>query len=195
MTTPRRTALIVVDLQNDFFAGGALPVPNAERIASRVNQYLRDAVQSGFTVYASRDWHPSDSRHFTSCGGRWPAHCVKDTDGARFHSSIELPKTAIVITKGDDPASDGYSAFEGRTPRGIPLLADLRAKGIEELFVCGVATEHCVKASVLDALAAGLRVTVLEDAVAGVEGRASLDAVTEMQHKGARLVVQPQLKT
>ena len=193
MTTPRRVALLVVDVQNDFFTGGALPVPNVERIVSNLNRYLRDALQSGVEVYASRDWHPPKSSHFTASGGRWPTHCVKDTDGARFHSSIELPETAIVITKGEDPASDGYSAFDGRTPKGASLLADLQAKGIEELFVCGVATEHCVKASVLDALSAGFRVGVLEDAIAGIEFRTSQDAMTEMRGKGAQLIARPHL--
>jgi nicotinamidase/pyrazinamidase len=193
MNDARRTALLVVDLQNDFCAGGALAVPNADRVVSALNQYIGEAVAHGVSIYASRDWHPLLSNHFKPYGGPWPVHCVKDTDGARFHPNLRLPATAIAITKGEDSASPGYSAFEGHTPGGKPLLADMRERGIGELYVGGLATDYCVKHSVLDALSAGLQVTLLEDAIAGVDSEDSARAIVEMRHRGACVMAGPGL--
>jgi len=181
------TALVVVDVQNDFCAGGALPVPNAERVVSALNQYIDDAVANGVTVYASRDWHPAVSNHFRPFGGPWPVHCVGGTDGARFHPNIRLPATAIVITKGDGSKNPGYSAFEGHTPDGKRFLTDLRERGITQLFVGGLATDYCVKHSVLDALAAGFQVTLLARAIAGVDPEDSAQAILDMRQSGARM--------
>jgi nicotinamidase/pyrazinamidase len=119
--------------------------------------------------------------------GPWAAHCVQGTDGARFHPNLRLPVTAIVVTKGEDPNSSGYSAFEGRTPEGKPFLTDPRERGIRHLYVGGLATDYCVKHSVLDALLAGLQVTVLEDAIAGVERENSARAIVEMRERGAQV--------
>jgi nicotinamidase/pyrazinamidase len=112
-------------------------------------------------------------------------HCVQDTTGARFHPDLQLPPGTIVISKGADPANAGYSAFDGTTTDGRPFLADLRQRHIDHLYVGGLATDYCVRHSVLDALDAGLTVTVLADAVAGVDPRGSADALTEMRQKGA----------
>ena len=188
-----RAGLLVVDVQNDFCAGGALPVPSASRVVTALNRYLNDAVAQGMTVYASRDWHPPVTNHFQPYGGPWPAHCVQQTEGARFHAELRLPPSAIVVTKGEDSAAPGYSAFEGRTPEGKSLLDDLRDRGIGRLYVGGLATDYCVKASVLDALSAGLHVTVLEDAIAGVDPGASVSAVAEMRRKGADMASDPDL--
>ena len=179
--------LLIVDVQNDFCSGGALPVPEGDRVVNALNRYIDDAVADGATVYASRDWHPAVTTHFKPYGGLWPAHCVQDTDGAGFRPNLRLPSTAIVITKGESPDSPGYSAFEGRTPDGNPFLADLRKRGIRHLYVGGLATDYCVKHSVLDALSAGLRVTVLEDAIAGVERESSARAIVEMRERGAHV--------
>ena len=118
MNDARRAALLVVDLQNDFCAGGALAVPNADRVVSALNQYIGEAVAHGVSIYASRDWHPPVSNHFKPYGGPWPVHCVKDTDGARFHPNLRLPATAITVTKGEDFASPGYSALKAIRPTG-----------------------------------------------------------------------------
>ena len=181
-----RTALLVVDVQNDFCHGGALAVPDGDRVVDALNQYIDYAVVQGVPVYASRDWHPAVTRHFKSRGGPWPAHCVQGSDGARFHPDLHLPSTAIVITKGESRDSAGYSAFEGRTPAGKPFLADLRERGINRLVVGGLATDYCVKHSVLDALSAGLQVTILEDAIAGVDPEDSNSALSQMRDRGAQ---------
>jgi nicotinamidase/pyrazinamidase len=181
-----RTALLVVDVQNDFCHGGALAVPDGDRVVDALNQYIDNAVARGVTVYASRDWHPAVTSHFKSQGGPWPAHCVQGSDGARFHPDLHLPSNAIVITKGESPASAGYSAFEGHTPAGKPFLADLQERGINRLVVGGLATDYCVKHSVLDALSAGLQVTILEDAIAGVDPEGSSSALSQMRDGGAQ---------
>ena len=112
-------------------------------------------------LLASRDWHPQVTRHFEPYGGPWPPHCVQHTDGATFHEDLQLPRSAVVISKGQDPNSSGYSALEGCIPEGSPFLSDLRARQIDHLYVGGLATDYCVKHSVLDALAFGFEVTVL----------------------------------
>jgi len=187
MIEGERAGLLIVDVQNDFCSGGALPVPDGDSIVSVLNHYIDDAVAHGATVYVSRDWHPAITTHFKSYGGPWPAHCVQGTDGARFHPNLRLPASAIVITKGEKPNSPGYSAFEGHTPEGEPFLTDLRERGIPHLYVGGLATDYCVKHSVLDALSAGFQVNVLEDAIAGVDPEGSARAVIEMRERGAQV--------
>jgi nicotinamidase/pyrazinamidase len=180
-----RSALLVVDVQNDFCAGGALAVDNSTHVVAALNRYLAEFARAGATIFASRDWHPLQTRHFNTHGGPWPVHCVQDTVGARFHPDLRLPPDAIVISKGTDPADAGYSAFDGATLDGRPFLDDLRQRYIDHLYVGGIATDYCVRHSVLDALGAGFKVTVLGDAIAGVEPRGSADAIDEMQRKGA----------
>ena len=181
--------LLIVDVQNDFCSGGALPVPDGDRVVNALNRYIDDAVAHGVPVYVSRDWHPAVSKHFKPYGGPWPAHCVQGTAGARFQTNLRLPSTAIVVTKGEDPDSHGYSAFEGHTPDGKPFLADLREREIDHLYVGGLATDYCVKQSVLDALSAGLKVTVLDDAIAGVDATPgdSTHALIQMRERGAQI--------
>jgi nicotinamidase/pyrazinamidase len=185
----RRKALIVVDVQRDFCPGGALPAEGGERIIPAVNRYLAEAHDLEVPVYASRDWHPAKTTHFKPYGGEWPPHCVQDTGGAQFHPRLDLQPDAIVISKGDDPLRPGYSAFEGRTPDGQPLLADLRSRRIESVYVAGLTTEYCVKQTVLDALQAGLHVVVLTDAIAGIDAHpGDADrALAEMSAAGAGL--------
>lgn len=180
-------ALLIVDVQNDFCSGGALAVPDSDRVIESVNAYIRAAVARSMPIYASRDWHPSKSTHFAPYGGVWPVHCVQGTDGARFHPSLLLPPATVVISKGEAPEAQGYSAFEGRAADGTLLLDQLRKDEISHLYVGGLATDYCVRASVLDALSAGLTVTVLSDAVAGVDmhhGDCSR-ALDEMRQRGA----------
>lgn len=183
-----KSALLVVDVQNDFCTGGALAVPGSDAVVSALNKHLRKAAIRGMPVYASRDWHPARTTHFQAFGGEWPVHCVRNSVGAQFHPALELPATAIVVTKGECDDAPGYSAFEGVTADGTPLLDDVRRRGITHLYVGGLATDYCVRASVLDALQAGLRVTVLEDAIAGVDLRPgdSTRARDEMRGHGAR---------
>jgi nicotinamidase/pyrazinamidase len=189
MTNPPRTALLVVDVQQDFCPGGALPVPNGDNVIAPLNQYIDDAIAGGTPVYASRDWHPAVTSHFKIYGGEWPVHCVEHTPGAEFHPDLRLPASTIVVTKGEKADLPGYSAFEGHTPEGKMLLDDLRIRGIDHLLVGGLATDYCVKHSVLDALSAGLKITLLQNAIAGVNLRPqdSARAIVEMQNAGAIL--------
>src|SRR5690606_29204687 len=136
-------------------------------------------------VYASRDWHPPDTRHFKEQGGPWPPHCVAGTRGAELHPDLRVPRDTIVISKGQDRNDDGYSAFEGTTTEGRLLADDLRARGVQTLYVGGLATDYCVRASVLDARRHGFEVVVLSDAVAGIDPAGTERALDEMRRAGA----------
>jgi nicotinamidase/pyrazinamidase len=189
MTNPPGSALLIVDVQNDFCSGGALAVPGGDRVVPVLNRYIQNALASGIPIYASRDWHPPNTNHFQAFGGEWPVHCVQQSPGARFHADLQLPPSTIVVTKGEEVDRPGYSAFDGRTPDGTPLSTDLSRKRVTHLLIGGLATDYCVKHSVLDARAAGLTVTVLEDAIAGVNLHAgdSERAIAEMRAAGAAL--------
>jgi nicotinamidase/pyrazinamidase len=162
-------ALVVVDVQVDFCPGGALPAPYGDRIVPAVNRYLTEAGTLGIPVYASRDWHPAVTNHFEPYGGEWPPHCVQDTAGAQFHPELALPRGVIIVSKGEDPQQPGYSAFDGHLHDGRSLLADLRQRRIDSVYVAGLTMEYCVKQTVLDAIRAGLHAVVLTDAVAGID--------------------------
>jgi nicotinamidase/pyrazinamidase len=187
MMTGSRSALLIVDVQKDFCRGGALAVPDGDRVVAPLNRYAAEAIARGWPVYASRDWHPAVTTHFQAYGGEWPPHCVQGTEGAAFHGDLRLPASAIVITTGEGPDEPGYSALEGHSPDGTNFL-DLKARGVRHLYVGGLATDYCVKHSVLDARRAGLEVTVLTDAIAGVEVNAgdSARALKEMRAAGVR---------
>ena len=178
-------ALLLVDVQNDFCPGGALAVPEGDRVIPVLNRAIERFRAVGRPVYASRDWHPRDTKHFRESGGPWPPHCVADSPGARFHPDLRLPPDAIVISKGQDRNDDGYSAFEGTTDQGRTLVDDLRARGVSELYVGGLATDYCVRATVLDARRAGIPVTVLTDGVAGIGRDDAARALDEMRAAGA----------
>lgn len=161
--------LLIVDVQNDFCSGGSLAVPGGEEVARPLSRLASVVADTGGVVIASRDWHPPDSHHFREGGGTWPAHCERETEGAAFHPDLHLPPGAIVISKGVRPDEDGYSAFEGRDGRGRPLDELLDDANVEKLYVGGLATDHCVRASVLDALAEGFEVYLLADAIRAVD--------------------------
>ncbi len=183
-----RDALLLVDIQNDFCPGGALAVPDGDRIVPIANWYARLFERRGLPVFASRDWHPERTTHFQSGGGVWPPHCVQDTHGAALHPNLSLPEGAVVVSKGMDPEQDSYSAFQAVTAEGEPLSVALADRGVERLFVGGLATDYCVRASVLDALHQGLQVFLLEDAVKGIDLNPGdiARAVAEMEENGAR---------
>jgi nicotinamidase/pyrazinamidase len=179
-------AVLLVDPQNDFFPGGALPVADGDRIVDPVNALLA----RGLPVFVSRDWHPPSSKHFVARGGIWPPHCVQGTTGAAFRADLALPPDARVYSKGTNPEDDaGYSAFEG-VRDGRALDDDLKAAGVDELIVAGLATDYCVKASVLDALARGYRVRLLADGVRAVEVKDGdgARALAAMTAAGATLI-------
>ena len=190
MASAIRTALLVVDVQNDFCAGGALAVPAGDRVVEPINRLLAAYAAAQAAIFASRDWHPIGSSHFIGGGGQWPVHCVADTPGAAFHPQLLLPDSAGVVSKGQGPDRDGYSAFDGTLPAGGTLEAALDEGNIGHLAVCGLATDYCVRASVLDARARGLAVSVVRDAIAAVNLKPGDEAAAldEMRAAGAELV-------
>lgn len=189
---PARDGLVVVDVQNDFCPGGSLAVPGGDAVVTVLNRYAARFAQAGAPVFATRDWHPETTRHFQAGGGPWPPHCVQGTEGARFHRDLALPPDTVVVSKGADPEQDAYSAFQGEAEDGMPFAAVLGERGVQRLFVGGLATDYCVKASVLDGLKEGFEVVVLEDAVRAVDvkpgdGERALDAMTAAGAQRARL--------
>jgi nicotinamidase/pyrazinamidase len=183
------TALLIVDVQNDFCPGGALPVPEGDKVVPVLNRVAEQVAKAGGAVFASRDWHPPITRHFAAYGGRWPVHCVQNTPGAEFHPDLRLPEGTIIISKGTSENDDGYSAFEGHTEEGRTLLDILRERGVRRLIVGGLATDYCVRASAMDALKHGFEVVVLTDAVRGVDVNPgdSERALEELRAAGAQL--------
>jgi nicotinamidase/pyrazinamidase len=170
-------ALIVVDVQNDFAdPAGSLYVPAGEHVIATVNGQVAEARAAGAHVVLTQDWHPEHTPHFAQDGGIWPVHCVRDTWGAAFHPDLVVPDDAPVIRKGTN-GEDGYSAFTMRDPTTsevIPTALDplLREAGVDEVIVIGLATDYCIKATVLDALELGYKAQLLQDAVAAVDLKA-----------------------
>lgn len=186
----KKNALLIIDMQNDFCPEGALPVKEGDRVVPVLNRYIEIFTAEGAPIYASRDWHPEKTVHFEKFGGKWPVHCVQGSFGAEFHADLELPKSAVVITAGDDPNTDGYSAFEGHDEKGRPFIECLRSEGVSRIYVGGLATDYCVRYTVLDALKEGFSVTVLTDAIRGVDVKEgdSKRALEEMSEAGAEEV-------
>lgn len=177
----RGSALIIEDVQNDFCPGGSLAVSGGDEVVPILNHYSVLFRKQGLPVYASRDWHPENSSHFKRAGGAWPVHCIQGTDGARFHPDLLLAEGTLIISKGMDPAQDGYSSFEAVTEHGVDFQASLQERGVTHLYIGGLATDYCVKNTVLDALRRGFTVTLLIDAVRGVD-LAPGDAETAIRH-------------
>lgn len=158
-----RDALIVVDVQNDFLPGGALGVPDGDAVIEPLNRAIAVFRAGDRPVFFSRDWHPAGHCSFEAQGGPWPPHCVADTEGARFAAELDVAADAGVVTKATRLDRDAYSALDG-----TGLAERLRAEGVHRVFVGGLATDYCVKATVLDALGAGFEVIVLVDAIRAV---------------------------
>ncbi len=175
-------ALLLVDVQRDFCAGGALPVPDAESVVPVLNRWLRAAGERGVPVYASRDWHPRHHPSFREQGGPWPAHCVQDRDGARFHPLLELPDDAIRISKGTRFDRDQHSAFDD-----TGLAVELERTGVRRLWIGGLAQDVCVLHTVLDACHAGLAVHVLADATRPIDAASGARAFEQMRASGAQI--------
>lgn len=168
-------ALLIVDVQNDFCSGGTLAVPDGEKVVPVINK-LMDRFK---VIVASKDWHPEKTKHFT----KWPAHCVQDTFGAAFHPQLDAEKIQEVFLKGTGVEDDGYSAFEATNNN---LEQFLRSHKVDDLYVCGLATDYCVLSSALDAHKKGFNVLVIEDAVRGVDVvKGDVErAIEEMKHMG-----------
>jgi nicotinamidase/pyrazinamidase len=184
------SALLIVDVQNDFCPGGSLAVDGGNDVVPIMNGYARTFAEAGCLVIADRDFHPSRTTHFVEFGGAWPAHCVQGTAGADYHPDLELPPSTVHITKGMGAEEDAYSCFEGRDTEGKSLATILAERGVRTLYVGGLATDYCVKHSALDARKAGLEVVLLTDACRGVNvqpGDADR-AIDEMRAAGAVIV-------
>jgi nicotinamidase/pyrazinamidase len=169
------TALVVVDVQNDFAdPSGSLSVSGGERVVDTVNTLVGEAVSSGALVVYTQDWHPPTTPHFAKDGGIWPVHCVADSWGARLHPRLVV--AGPVVHKGIS-GEDGYSGFTCRDPvTGETTSTDLEvvlgARAVERVVIVGLATDYCVLATALDALSLGFATTVVRDAVAAVDLRA-----------------------
>jgi len=177
-------ALIVVDVQNDFCPGGALPVEEGHRVVHPINQ-----ISPKFDhVVFSRDWHPENHCSFGDppefVDGSWPPHCVADSPGAEFHGDLIVPVDAPIIDKGTDPNHENYSDF-----RGTGLTDMLRAWGVKRVFVCGLATDYCVKHTALDGIKEGFEVYVIENACRAVNFPPGTgpQAVEEMKQAGVKV--------
>ena len=147
----KKKALLVVDVQNDFCPGGALAVAEGDQVVAPLNQHIKEFLKRGEPVFKSRDWHPRQTKHFAEHGGTWPVHCVQDTKGAEFHPDLVDDIHIRTISKGMGD-EDSYSAFDG-----TDLALQLQRLGVEEVWVGGLATDYCVKNTVLDALKGRLR--------------------------------------
>lgn len=184
----RNAALVLIDVQIDFCPGGALAVTDGDQVVPVLNRYIEKFAAAGAVIVATRDWHPETTRHFKSGGGIWPPHCVQETDGGKFHSSLNIDERVIVMSKGQSPDADSYSGFDAVTSDGLRLVELLRARGVEILYVGGLATDYCVKHTVLDGLKEGFKVVLLEDAIRGVnlQPADSKEAIEEMLRAGAQ---------
>jgi len=180
-----RKALLVVDVQRDFCAGGALAVRDGDSVVPKLNRIIDAFARASIPIIFTRDWHPSDHISFKTQGGPWPPHCIKGTSGAKFHPSLYVPRGALIISKGFGTSSEAYSGFQG-----TDLEKRLKELGVEEILLGGLATDYCIKESALDALGAGLKVDVLEDCIKGVNLRKNDSelALREMAARGAELV-------
>ncbi len=191
-----KSALVVVDLQNDFLPGGALGVFEGDQVIPVLNRYIQLALAAGLPIYASRDWHPKVTKHFKEYGGIWPPHCIQGTRSAEFHPDLRLSKDAIVVSKGADPERDAYSAFDALESDGTPLAESLRRRGVERIYVGGLTTDYCVKWTAIEAPRQGFSMTVLVDASLGVnlQPHDAERAIAEMVRQGADMTTIERLR-
>jgi nicotinamidase/pyrazinamidase len=185
-----KKALLIVDVQNDFSPGGALGVPEGDKIIPPINKYIKIFSQKKIPIFATRDWHPVKTKHFKDFGGIWPVHCIQNTRGAAFHIELKLPKGVILLYKGMDPKKDSYSSFHAEDISGMKFLNILKRLGIREIYIGGLATDYCIKYSAKDALKNGFKVNVLIDAIKGVnlKPKDSENAIKEIVKMGTKKI-------
>lgn len=182
----QQSALILVDIQNDFCPGGALAVNEGDRIIPIVNRLI-----SKFSlVISTQDWHPANHVSFREQGGPWPPHCVQGTTGADLHPDLETDKVALYFHKASSPVKDDYSEFEGKDEQGRPLDEVLKSRGVKNLYVVGLATDYCVLETVLDGLRYGYQVYAVTDAMraVNVDPDDGEKALRKMATSGAHLL-------
>jgi nicotinamidase/pyrazinamidase len=179
-------ALLIIDFQNDFCPGGALAVAEGDQIAEPIGRLWERFDH----VFATRDWHPPDHSSFETEGGPWPVHCVQGTPGAELHPSMDEVEIEAIVDVGREREDQGYSGFEKSD-----LAEMMRERGVEEVAVCGLATDYCVRASAIDACREGFDTTVVTDAIRAVdvEPGDGERAVEDMQAAGAKLATSDEL--
>ena len=184
MSTQPKQALIVVDVQNDFCPGGTLAVAHGDEVVAPLNELIDEFLERGDPVYKSRDWHPPQTKHFQAYGGTWPVHCVQNTQGAGFHPQLKDDSRIRVISKGLGD-TDCYSAFDE-----TDLAAQLRDQGVKELVVGGLATDYCVKETVLAGIKEGFKVKAVENAMRAVDLQPGDGerAIQQIREAGAEIV-------
>jgi nicotinamidase/pyrazinamidase len=185
-----KSALIIVDVQTDFLPGGALPVPNGDLVIEPLNNYINLFKKKNLPIFATRDWHPRNHISFRERGGPWPPHCVQNTLGAEISGRLVLPSDARIVDKAFSPDKDAYSGFQETT-----LCLELRELGVRRVLIGGLATDYCVKATVLDSIKLGFETILLLDAIKGVSPKDSEKAVREMILSGAIGIVSEDLIT
>ncbi len=172
-------ALLIVDVQNDFCPGGALPIEAGDAIVPVLNEWINAAENAGIRIYVSRDWHPESHMSFDSEGGAWPPHCIQDSDGAAFHSELSLPAGAVIVTKGTRFDRDQYSAFDE-----TGLADELARRNVRRVWIAGLALDVCVRATALDAAKEGLEVHLIKTATRPVTLEGGSKALEELERAG-----------
>jgi nicotinamidase/pyrazinamidase len=170
-------------VQIDFCPGGALPIESGDQVIPVINNWIEDFIEQGLPVYASRDWHPGDHLSFIPEGGLWPPHCIQDTPGAAFHPELRLPASAVIITKGVRFDQDQNSAFDQ-----TGLKTHLGRKGVNRLYVAGLALDVCVMATAMDARRAGLEVLLIMEGTRPVTADGGAEALDRMKAAGVTVV-------
>jgi nicotinamidase/pyrazinamidase len=193
-------ALFVVDVQRDFCEGGSLAVEGGAAVATAITDFLNEKAGDYDIVLASRDWHNADgdnSGHFAPAGQapdfvhNWPVHCVAGTRGAEYHPNFDSDFVMVHIEKGQ--GKPAYSLFEGATPEGKPIAEVIAQYGIDDVDVCGLATDYCVLASALDAKKSGMKVRVISDLTAGVAPESTEQAIDQLVDAGVGVITSDQV--
>ena len=177
-------ALLVVDVQRDFCPRGALAVKEGDEVVPGLNRLIAEFEKSKLPIFFTRDWHPPNHTSFKEQGGIWPRHCVQGTAGAEFHPDLQIPPSAVVISKGDNPKAEAYSGFQGTDLAGL-----LKKAGVDEVVLGGLTTDYCVRESAMDALRAGFKVQVLEDCIRAVNANPGdgPKAIADVRKAGAKM--------
>jgi nicotinamidase/pyrazinamidase len=176
-------ALIVVDVQNDFCAGGTLAVTDSEHIFPHINELIFEASKAGAVVVASRDWHPPNHISFIEQGGDWPRHCIQGTIGAEIHRDLKISSTAKIFSKGTSPISDQYSAFAN------PELIDwLKINGTSRVYIVGLAFDYCVKETALDAARLGFQSCIIEKGTKPVSNLSITNTISDLSNAGVEII-------
>lgn len=175
-------ALLIVDVQNDFLPGGSLAVPEGGAILPVLNDWIEQAASASVQIVFTRDWHPPHHVSFEEKGGPWPPHCIRETSGAAFAPDLNIPDDAVIISKGMDLDADAYSGFDG-----TELATILREMDIRRMWIGGLATDVCVRATTLDAIEAGFDAALIPGGHRGITPEGIKEALGEMAEAGAEV--------